>query len=831
MASIKENNLELNYGWPYGESGWNSGMDENIVKLGFESRKRINGILSSPPSSPSNGDAYIVGTAPTGLFSGKFANIAIYDRSSWVFITPKSQEVVFNTSDGCDYIYNNGWSLKLEAEVSPYIKIKDFTFSTGYTITDQKQCLLNITDNHYYQWNGTLPKVVSAGATPATSGGIGAGSWVDRTDVTLRSDINIVVKRFASVADMVADMSLVVGQNVEWASYYSGLNKGGNCGIVVASGTGTPDGGSFISLSNGLQVKAFFNKIIDFCQFGAVADGVTDNKLFFQRAFDYAQNHNYSRGDRLFYTPMDFFLPPSAMGYASSGNVTVAEYAKIDLADNTIIPIGHPECMFKLNLRDYTNSDSTTDGYYYRSHVRGFEFKNVYAGPDRGFGVQTLQPDFNYFFLVDGGWLMNSGFYNIKSKPGAAFNALIHFDLSHHNPHSLESGVPDAIEVHNVTAQYSENCSTTISFYGDSAKVGTGSRCGSIDFKHINGGTSGINWNRVKNGSTDFGVIRVNNCILGQASFDWIYGQEHLIYIPDTADLDLSLIKDCEFKRLYAEKSSDSGTGRGPMLYNGKYQDCDFEHFEFYVNATALTRQIQVLDITAIRCKFNKLVFNDSGLASALRPSDTFKLRVGSIENRFTRRPQSKEVTYDNYARHAYMFTVPKADTIFDWLQTRTFTTLKDKDVTTSTDKTIISLSGNSLDVSTCFSGKFGFEQYGGSSSTWQVYASYTVGGVSTETVLLTLTLASGNESFVNFIACPGYKTPVWNDATNEWGFNFEVSNAGVVVNSATLVNPISFNGIFRIGVRCTAFTGTDINWHGSVCTATNCDVYVNEAS
>lgn len=189
MASIKENNLELNYGWPYGESGWNSGMDENIVKLGFESRKRINGILSSPPSSPSNGDAYIVGTAPTDLFSGKFANIAIYDRGSWVFITPKSQEVVFNTSDGCDYIYNNGWSLKLEAEVSPYIKIKDFTFSTGYTITDQKQCLLNITDNHYYQWNGTLPKVVPAGSTPATSGGVGVGAWSDKTDLILRNDL------------------------------------------------------------------------------------------------------------------------------------------------------------------------------------------------------------------------------------------------------------------------------------------------------------------------------------------------------------------------------------------------------------------------------------------------------------------------------------------------------------------------------------------------------------------------------------------------------------------------------------------------------------------
>ena len=189
MSSVTEGNLGLNYGWAYGESGWNTGMDDNLVKLGFESRKRINGILSSPPSSPSNGDAYIVGTAPTGLFSGKFANIAIYDRGSWVFITPKSQEVVFNTSDGCDYIYNNGWSLKLEAEVSQYIKVKDFTFSTGYTITDQKQCLLNLGDNKYYQWFGALPKVVPAGSTPATAGGVGALLWVDRTDLLLRSDL------------------------------------------------------------------------------------------------------------------------------------------------------------------------------------------------------------------------------------------------------------------------------------------------------------------------------------------------------------------------------------------------------------------------------------------------------------------------------------------------------------------------------------------------------------------------------------------------------------------------------------------------------------------
>ena len=249
MASIKENNLELNYGWPYGESRWNSGMDENIVKLGFESRKRINGILSSPPSSPSNGDAYIVGTAPTGLFSGKFANIAIYDRGSWVFITPKSQEVVFNTSDGCDYIYNNGWSLKLEAEVSPYIKIKDFTFSTGYTITDQKQCLLNITDNHYYQWNGTFPKVVAPGATPASSGGIGAGAWIDRTDTTLRQELSGVGAVLNTLADL-KTFDVMESKTYETRGRYSAFDGGGARYTCVSSAA--VDGFSSHQANNGL---------------------------------------------------------------------------------------------------------------------------------------------------------------------------------------------------------------------------------------------------------------------------------------------------------------------------------------------------------------------------------------------------------------------------------------------------------------------------------------------------------------------------------------------------------------------------------------------------
>ena len=62
------------------------------------------------------------------------------------------------------------------------------TFAAGYTLTNMRQTLEY--NGHEYSWAGTFPKVVAAGATPATSGGIGAGAWVDRTDVTLRDELS-----------------------------------------------------------------------------------------------------------------------------------------------------------------------------------------------------------------------------------------------------------------------------------------------------------------------------------------------------------------------------------------------------------------------------------------------------------------------------------------------------------------------------------------------------------------------------------------------------------------------------------------------------------------
>lgn len=60
-------------------------------------------------------------------------------------------------------------------------------FATGAYVFSS-DCIVAL-DQQSYNWQGSIPKVVAAGATPATSGGIGAGAWVDRTDVVLRQEL------------------------------------------------------------------------------------------------------------------------------------------------------------------------------------------------------------------------------------------------------------------------------------------------------------------------------------------------------------------------------------------------------------------------------------------------------------------------------------------------------------------------------------------------------------------------------------------------------------------------------------------------------------------
>lgn len=53
--------LEGKYGWNFGESGWNTGMDENLLKFSYMFDRNVDGIVSSLPAAV-NGQAYFLTT-------------------------------------------------------------------------------------------------------------------------------------------------------------------------------------------------------------------------------------------------------------------------------------------------------------------------------------------------------------------------------------------------------------------------------------------------------------------------------------------------------------------------------------------------------------------------------------------------------------------------------------------------------------------------------------------------------------------------------------------------------------------------------------------------
>ena len=103
----------LSHGWTLGESGWNVGMDANLLKLArvgvhLSVKDRD---LATPPASPATGDTYIVAAAATGAWSGKSGQVAVWSGSTWVFYAPRLGWVTYIEDEEVLSAYKAaGWS-------------------------------------------------------------------------------------------------------------------------------------------------------------------------------------------------------------------------------------------------------------------------------------------------------------------------------------------------------------------------------------------------------------------------------------------------------------------------------------------------------------------------------------------------------------------------------------------------------------------------------------------------------------------------------------------------------------------------------------------------
>lgn len=108
--------IEGKFGWALGESNWNLGMDENLLKFSYLFDRNIDGIVSSLPA-PVNGEAYF-NTTDNRIYyavNGVFSSTPV----------PKWFEITLRTS-GDNYVFN-GSALVL----SNFVTEADLAATTG----------------------------------------------------------------------------------------------------------------------------------------------------------------------------------------------------------------------------------------------------------------------------------------------------------------------------------------------------------------------------------------------------------------------------------------------------------------------------------------------------------------------------------------------------------------------------------------------------------------------------------------------------------------------------------------------------------------------------
>jgi len=166
------------------------------------------------------------------------------------------------------------------------------TFQAGATLTLPNQIIKDTTDGEYYRWDGDLPKVIPAGSTPESTGGVGAGFWISVGDSSLRS--------LLSSTDGTTAIGLAAGGNLSQAITY-----------------------------------------LTFEQFGAVGDGVVDDYAAMQECLDWAET-NLPNGAVIYGNPSSRYRITNGIAITQPNTYIDLQKAKIlyDNADGYAVTIG-----------------------------------------------------------------------------------------------------------------------------------------------------------------------------------------------------------------------------------------------------------------------------------------------------------------------------------------------------------------------------------------------------------------------------------------------------------------------------------------------------------
>lgn len=203
-----------------------------------------------------------------------------------------------------------------------YVILTGKTFTTGATINNPNEVLLNTADGEYYKWTGSFasgPKVVPENSTPAGTGGIAPGAWIGVGDASLRTAL--AANDGLKYIGMCSDLSVlrlteptIPKQEIMVSEHTSGFGKaGGGVFWYDASDTTSPDdGGHTVVTTSGARWK---RKEVDVKpeHFGYNSSSTGDQTASLQNAiyFSVAKNRKFIGSTRnTIYIISTIYIPP-----------------------------------------------------------------------------------------------------------------------------------------------------------------------------------------------------------------------------------------------------------------------------------------------------------------------------------------------------------------------------------------------------------------------------------------------------------------------------------------------------------------------------------------
>lgn len=188
------------------------------------------------------------------------------------------------------------------------------SFELGATITQRNQALRHAATGKLYRWAGDLSKIVPAGSTPVSSGGVDTNAWLEVSDAALRQEIltgglltdtlvvvdgSLTQRTINEGLESIADLSTIEnpkdGLRVYVKSYHAGLGKGGGYFTYSSAQKSKNDYGSVV---NG-WIRTNTSSTVNIYDFGAIGDGLTEDTIAVQKAIDYIA----SKGGGVVYFP------------------------------------------------------------------------------------------------------------------------------------------------------------------------------------------------------------------------------------------------------------------------------------------------------------------------------------------------------------------------------------------------------------------------------------------------------------------------------------------------------------------------------------------------